>query len=60
MRAALAILALGAAGCVHVETTTRTERGPLLRTFERQQVVEGAVRATVTAQWPRLFVSSLT
>ena len=43
--------------CVHVESTTRVERGPLLRTFERPSVIEGGVRATVTAEWPKLFVT---
>ena len=45
-----------ASGCMHVETTTRVERGPMLRSFEREQVVEGGARATVTAKWPELTV----
>lgn len=44
-------------GCIGVDSTTRVERGPLLRTFDRQQIIEGSVRAEVTAQWPKLRVS---
>ncbi len=43
--------------CAHVERNTRTERGPLLRTFERAQVVEGGVTGAVTVAWPTLQVS---
>jgi hypothetical protein len=53
----LFVLALACAtGCVGVDKATRTERGPLLRTFHRQEVLEGPLRAHVTAQWPRLTV----
>ncbi len=46
-----------ASACVHVDTQSRTERGPLLRTFHRPQVLEGGVTAQVTAEWPKLTVA---
>jgi len=49
-----ALLLLLLAGCVPVESQTRTERGPLLRAYDRPQVVEGGVRADITAEWPKL------
>ncbi|MBX7117176.1 MAG: hypothetical protein K1X64_22860 [Myxococcaceae bacterium] len=36
------------AGCVQVEKTVRTERGPTLRTFEREKQLPGGVRAEFT------------
>lgn len=57
MRRALLVLALAATGCANIEKTTRTERGPLLRTFERPQVLEGGVKGEVRATWPVLSVS---
>jgi hypothetical protein len=56
-RAGAWALVLVLSACVHVESTTRTERGPLLRTFHRPQVVEGGVKAQVSAQWPALTVA---
>ncbi len=56
MRALAWVLVL-ATGCTGLESTTRVERGPLLRTFERKQVIEGGVRAEVTASWPKLYVA---
>ena len=53
MKRALLPLLL-AAGCVPVESQTRTERGPLLRAYDQPQVVEGGVRADLTAEWPKL------
>lgn len=55
MRAPVVLLLL--AGCVGVEATTRVERGPLLRSFDRQQIIEGSVRGEVTAAWPKLKVA---
>ncbi len=43
-----------ASGCVHVEENTRVERGPLLRTFTRPEVMDGGVRGTVQVDWPQL------
>jgi hypothetical protein len=40
--------------CVPLETNTRTERGPLLRTFTRTQTVEGGATVDVRADWPTL------
>jgi hypothetical protein len=54
-RGALFLLLLS--GCANIELTTRTERGPLLRTFERPQVLPGGVKAEVRAAWPALNVS---
>jgi hypothetical protein len=34
----------------------RTERGPLLKTYERPRIVEGGVRGEISVQWPRLSV----
>ncbi len=48
------VLFLGLSGCVRTEATTRTERGPLLRTFHRNQVLEGGVSADVRVTWPTL------
>lgn len=41
-------------GCVRIDTQVRTERGPHLRTFEREKQLPGSLRAEVTAQWPVL------
>ncbi len=57
MRAAIALILICAfTGCVRVEENVRTERGQLLRTFERPEVLEGGVRAAVVAPWPALDV----
>lgn len=53
MRArALALVFL--TGCTAIETNTRVERGPLLRSFERPALMPGGVTADVRAQWPLL------
>jgi hypothetical protein len=57
MSRALPLLLLACGACVNVDSTTRVERGPLLRTFDREQIVEGGVRGSVTAQWPKLYVA---
>lgn len=58
MRRALSlVLALGALGCANIEKTTRTERGPLLRTFERPQVLEGGVRGELRVSWPTMTLA---
>ena len=63
MRVSLALaLVLGLAvlpACARVEATTRTERGPLLRTFHRPVILEGGVSATASVQWPRLELEVL-
>ncbi len=42
------------AGCTTIESNTRIERGPLLRTFERPVLLEGSITADVRADWPWL------
>lgn len=56
MRRALAVLAVGllATGCLRIEATTRVERGPLLRTFDRPLLLEGGVSADARVDWPAL------
>lgn len=52
---AIALVALaGLAGCAPLERNTRTERGPLLRTFDRDSATPGGVRGEVDATWPTL------
>jgi|CXWL01.1.fsa_nt_gi hypothetical protein len=41
-------------GCVRIDKQVRTERGPHLRTFEREKQLPGGLRAEITAQWPIL------
>lgn len=52
----LLCLALAATGCMRIENTVRTERGPLLRTFTRPQVMPGALHAELRVRWPELDV----
>jgi hypothetical protein len=54
-RLAMVVLLLGA-GCMRIESTVRTERGPLLRTFTRPQVLPGAVHGELLVRWPELEV----
>lgn len=51
--ALLAVLLL-APGCLRVEATKRVERGPLLRTFDRPQLLEGGVTVDARVDWPAL------
>jgi hypothetical protein len=51
------LLAFGVLACVPVQSNTRVERGPLLRTFSRTAVLTGGARGTVEADWPILRVS---
>lgn len=58
MRIALLLtVVLAGSACTRIDATTRVERGPLLRTYDRKQVIEGGVRAEVTAKWPKLYVA---
>ncbi len=41
-------------GCVRVERTVRIERGPTLRTFEREKQLPGGVRAALSLDGPVL------
>lgn len=42
------------AACTALDSTTRVERGPLLRTFERPVLLEGGVTSDVRVDWPLL------
>lgn len=59
MRQALWLLVVAGlgAGCLRIDANTRVERGPLLRTFERPQLLEGGVAADVRVEWPRLALT---
>ncbi len=46
--AALMLALVSLCGCATMEDTTRVERGPKLREFERPRIVEGGVTATIT------------
>ncbi len=48
------LLVLLLCGCTAIDSSTRVERGPLLKTFERGQVLEGGATADVRAEWPLL------
>ncbi|MBK7862188.1 MAG: hypothetical protein IPJ65_26980 [Archangiaceae bacterium] len=50
MRAAWLVLPLVVVGCAGMEENVRTERGPLLRSFERPRVVEGGVSGKVSVE----------
>ncbi|MBK7862051.1 MAG: hypothetical protein IPJ65_26210 [Archangiaceae bacterium] len=50
MRAAWLVLPLMVVGCAGMEENVRTERGPLLKTFERPRVVEGGVSGKVSVE----------
>lgn len=54
MRRALPVLLLLVSACAPLETNTRTEHGPLLRTYTRPQMVEGGATVDVRADWPTL------
>ena len=54
MRTLALLLLASLAGCTAVESNTRTERGPLLRTFERPVLLEGGVTSDVRVDWPLL------
>ena len=56
--AALLLLA-GSPSCAPLERNTRTERGPLLRTFHRPQILEGGVSASASLAWPTLSLELL-
>lgn len=56
----LAVLLLFAlASCARVDATTRVERGPLLRTFERPVLLEGGLTSDVRVEWPWLKLTVL-
>lgn len=45
------------AACTRIDSTTRVERGPLLRSFERPVLMEGGFTADVRADWPLLMLT---
>lgn len=48
---------LAVAGCAPLQTETRTERGPLLRTYQKEvSLGQRTVAGSVQAQWPRVVV----
>ena len=51
-----AALVLAASSCTHIEVDKRVERGPTLRTFERDLAAEGGLAGQVEAKWPQLSV----
>lgn len=48
------VLLLLATSCTRIEHTVRTERGPLLRSFTREQVLQGTLRGDARVSWPKL------
>lgn len=42
------------ASCTTIDTNTRVERGPLLRTYERPVLLPGGVTSDVRVEWPLL------
>jgi hypothetical protein len=57
MKRYIAALTVFAVGCAPLQVERRTERGPLLRTYQQEvRLGQRTVAATVTARWPRLDV----
>lgn len=54
VRVFIALWVVALSGCVRLEKTVRTERGPTLRTFEREKQVPGGVRAELAIDGPVL------
>lgn len=52
VRALVVLLTFALAGCARIETNTRVERGPLLRTFDRPVLLEGGITSDVRVEWP--------
>jgi len=46
-----------ACGCARLETTVRTERGPVLETFNRSSVEVGPVKGELSVEWPQVLVA---
>jgi hypothetical protein len=53
------VLVLAATSCARIDATTRVERGPLLRTFERPILLEGGITSDVRVEWPMLKLTVL-
>lgn len=57
MKRYIAALSVFAVGCAPLQVERRTERGPLLRTYQKEvKLGQQTVAATVQARWPRLDV----
>lgn len=57
MRRLLAIVLCGACACVPMQEEVRVERGPLLRTYEREQALGNrTLQAEVLPRWPDLDI----
>lgn len=57
MKRYIAAFTVFAVGCAPMQVERRTERGPLLRTYQQEVPLgQRTVAATVTARWPRLDV----
>ena len=54
MKRLIVLLAWPLAACTAIDSTTRTERGPLLRSFERPVLLPGGVTSDVRVDWPLL------
>ena len=54
MKRLILLLAWPLAACTAIDSTTRTERGPLLRSFERPVLLQGGVTSDVRVEWPLL------
>lgn len=54
MKRLILLLAWPLAACTAIDSTTRTERGPLLRSFERPVLLPGGVTSDVRVEWPLL------
>lgn len=60
-RAGALALVAALAGCANLQTETRVERGPSLRTFDREgPATPGGVEVTASAQWPKLALGLAT
>jgi hypothetical protein len=53
-RALCFLVSFALAACAPIETNTRVERGPLLRTFERPVLLQGGITSDVRVEWPML------
>lgn len=58
MKAWVSLVFLGSAACVRLDTTVRTERGPVLQTLQREQAEPGGVTGELSVPvWPTLSVT---
>jgi hypothetical protein len=55
----LLLVVLVGSSCARIDATTRVERGPLLRSFERPTLLEGGITSDVRVEWPQLKLTVL-